>query len=94
MSDPIITIKDIEKIAGLASLDLDQQEKQQFVKQFEEILGYFKKLEGAPTAELSDHPVDDSSHLRPDTAEHSDVSPGQFSPYLEDGYFKVPKVIE
>ena len=94
MSDSIITRKDIDKIAELASLELNAEEKDQFVKQFEDILGYFKKIEAAPTTELQEHPVDSGTHLREDTAEDSPVSPEQFSPYLEDGFFKVPKVIE
>ncbi len=34
------------------------------------------------------------SHSREDKIEKSTVSPEQFSPYLENGFFKVPKVID
>ena len=94
MSDPIISLQDIEKIAELASLELTGEEKQRFVKQFEDLLGYFQRIDAAPLAEVEDHPVDSASHLRPDEAEASHVALESFSRHLENGHFKVPRVIE
>ena len=48
--------------------------------------------------EISDVNCDaDENHLsngREDKAVKSPISPEQFSPYLEKGFFKVPKVID
>jgi aspartyl-tRNA(Asn)/glutamyl-tRNA(Gln) amidotransferase subunit C len=94
MAEPIITLQDIERIAELASLALSDEEKQRFVKQFEDILTYFKQIDAAPAPALHDHAVDEADHLRDDVARPSGVRPDEFSPYLESGHFKVPKVIE
>jgi len=94
MSDKIIDRAQIEKIAELASLELSDAEKEAFVGQFEDILGYFKTIDSAPLEELHDHDVDAQDHLRDDEARVSDVDPEKFSPYMESGHFKVPKVIE
>ena len=94
MADPIITRKDIDRIAQLASLELNEAEKQTFVRQFEDILTYFKKLDAAPLSDVQDHPPDAADHLRDDEPRVSGVQPASFSPYLESGHFKVPKVIE
>ena len=94
MAEPIITLQDIERIAELAALELTPEEKQRFVQQFEDILTYFKKIDAAPVSDVQDHPVDTADHLRDDVARPSGVRPDEFSPYLESGHFKVPKVIE
>jgi aspartyl-tRNA(Asn)/glutamyl-tRNA(Gln) amidotransferase subunit C len=95
MAEPIITLQDIERIAELAALELTAEEKQRFVKQFEDILTYFKKIDAAPLGELRDVPVPDAlARLRDDVARPSGLHPDEFSPHLESGHFKVPKVIE
>ncbi|MCH9045423.1 MAG: Asp-tRNA(Asn)/Glu-tRNA(Gln) amidotransferase subunit GatC [SAR324 cluster bacterium] len=94
VAEPIITLAEIEKIARLASLELTQEEKEQFVRQFEDILTYFKKLDAVQLSELQDRPAESTGHMRDDAVVKSDVVPESFSPYLESGHFKVPKVIE
>lgn len=94
MAEPIITLADIERIAELAALELTDAEKQRFVRQFEDILKYFKKIDAAPLTEVRDHPVDAAEHWRADEVRPSHARPEDFSPYLEAGHFKVPKVIE
>jgi aspartyl-tRNA(Asn)/glutamyl-tRNA(Gln) amidotransferase subunit C len=94
MAERIISLQDIDRIAELAALELTDAEKQQFVRQFEDILTYFRKIDAAPAGEVHDHPVDAADHLRDDVARPSGLRPDAFSPYLESGHFKVPKVIE
>lgn len=97
MTKPIITLADIEKIGALASLELSAAEKAQFVQQFEGILGYFQIIDRVPLPDLHDphdHDPDAADHLRDDLAVSSGVSPDTFSPHLENGHFKVPKVLE
>ncbi len=94
MPKPIITLADIEKIGELASLELSQQEKQEMVKQFEDILAYFRKIDQVQLPKLRDPSTDMANTMREDEVVESGVSPDSFSDHLEDGHFKVPRVIE
>ena len=89
------TPEEVRKIARLSSLDLTEKETKVFAEQFSTILEYFELLK---EVEISDVNCDaDENHLnngREDKVSKSSVSPEQFSPYLEKGYFKVPKVID
>ena len=89
------TPKEVTKIARLSSLELTEKETEKFADQFSTILGYFELLK---EVEISDVNCDaDENHLsngREDKVVESPVSPEQFSPYLEKGFFKVPKVID
>lgn len=92
-------IEEIEKIAGLARLELTDEEKTMFSRQFEQILNYFKVIDSAPQPEADSSTGEDNSpsanpHFREDKAVDSGISPREFSPHMEDGHFKVPKVIE
>ncbi len=98
-SIPIMfSIAEIEKIAELACLELTEEEKRGFAEDFESILGYFKIIDSAklpvegPAEQVGQEK--EMQGFREDRAEASGVEPGEFSPYLEDGHFKVPKVIE
>ncbi len=88
-------IEEVHKMARLSSLALTEKEAKVFAKQFAVILDYFELLK---TAEIPEIETDsDESYLvsgREDKVMKSKVSPEQFSPYLEDGFFKVPRVID
>jgi aspartyl/glutamyl-tRNA(Asn/Gln) amidotransferase C subunit len=94
MSEPNIDLADIEKIAELASLELSEGEKRQLVQQFQEILAYFRKIDAVALPERTETSAEPPAPLREDEAVPSGVSPETFSPHLENGHFKVPKVIE
>ena len=89
------TPAEVKKIAKLSSLELTDKETELFAEQFSSIMEYFELLK---EVEISDVSRDsDESHLndgRDDKVVKSNVSPEQFSPYLEKGFFKVPKVID
>lgn len=88
-------VEEIEKIATLARLELTGQEKETLARQFEEILNYFKIMEDAPAGNARAADFGPAGPLfREDVAVTSGVSPEDFSPHLENGHFKVPKVIE
>lgn len=91
-------IEEIEKIAELASLELTDDEKNMFAKQFEDILNYFKVIDSAPqpkaAADSAQASANHNPRFREDEAVDSGISPKDFSPHMEDGHFKVPKVIE
>ena len=89
------TPAEVRKIARLSSLELSEKETKLFAEQFFTILEYFELLK---EVEISDISRDaDENHLkngREDKVIKSNVFPEQFSPYLEKGFFKVPKVID
>ena len=86
---------EVRKIARLSSLELTDKETEVFAEQFSGILDYFELLK---TANIPESAADaDESHLlgdREDKMEESPVAPEQFSAYLENGFFKVPRVID
>ena len=85
----------VSKIARLSSLELTEKETKVFAEQFSTILEYFELLK---EVEISDVNCDvNENHLsigREDKVVKTPVSPEQFSPYLDKGFFKVPKVID
>ena len=86
--------EDVRKIAALSSLELTDEEVAKFVEQFTVIMKYFEKLKEVDVGELADR--DDQLQVdgRDDICTESEVSPDQFSPYLDGKFFKVPRVIE
>ena len=66
-----------------------------YSKEFNTIFEYFEVLK---TAELGEEVEEQSIHLpgegREDERITSSVTPQDFSPYLENGFFKVPRVID
>ena len=87
--------EEVRKIARLSSLELTEQETDIFAEQFSVILDYFELLKTAEIPEVAAE-TDESylSACREDKMVKSLVSPEQFSPYLENGFFKVPRVID
>ncbi|MDC0154696.1 Asp-tRNA(Asn)/Glu-tRNA(Gln) amidotransferase subunit GatC [bacterium] len=89
------SLKEVQKIARLSSLELTEKETEVFAEQFSGIMEYFELLKSANISDVVTNL--DESHLgggRKDKMVKSLVSPDQFSPYLEDGFFKVPRVID
>ena len=88
------SIEEVKKVARLSSLELTDKETEIFAEQFSGIMDYFELLK---TADIPETVIDvNESHLsrtREDKMEKSPVSPEQFSAYLENGFFKVPRVI-
>ena len=86
--------EDVRKIEALSSLELTDEEVGKFVEQFTVILKYFEKLKEVDVGELAAR--DDQLQVdgRDDICTESEVSPDQFSPYLDGKFFKVPRVIE
>lgn len=93
-----ITIKDVEHVAKLARLELNDVEKQQFTEQLNAILEYAGQLENLPTDD-----VQPTSHAMPlvNVMREDQVRPSLpiekvmlNAPEEEDGQFKVPAVLE
>ena len=89
------TPEEVSKIARLSSLELTEKETETFAEQFSTIIGYFQLLK---EVEISNVDCDaDPNHLnnvREDKVVKSLISPENFSPYVEKGFFKVPKIID
>ena len=84
----------VRKIAALSSLELTDDEVGKFAEQFTEILKYFEKLKEIDIGNLADRDDQLQVNGRDDICSDSEVSPDQFSPYLDGKFFKVPRVIE
>jgi aspartyl-tRNA(Asn)/glutamyl-tRNA(Gln) amidotransferase subunit C len=89
---------DIEKIAKLARLELSDEEKEIFGNHLDQILTYMEQLNRLDTTgvEPTYHAIFIENVFREDEARPSF---GQeevlgIAPDEEDGYFKVPRIIE
>ena len=63
MSDPAVDPEEVRHVAGLARVDLDDEEVERYAEQFAEVLGYFETLEEVPDVEADPELV---NVLRPD----------------------------
>jgi aspartyl-tRNA(Asn)/glutamyl-tRNA(Gln) amidotransferase subunit C len=93
-----ITIKDVEHVAKLARLVLDESEKQQFTGQLNAILKYAEQLEQLNTDDVlpTSHAMPLVNVMRKDEARPSLPLEKVLlnAPDEEDGQFKVPAVLE
>lgn len=93
-----INKKDIEYIANLSRIELNEHEKEMFVHQLSDILSYIEKLNNLNTENVKPlaYAMNVSNVFRGDKLEHSipleDVLLN--APAVKDVFFKVPKVIE
>lgn len=86
---------DVKKVAKLARLKLTADEEQYYEKRFKEILDYVGLLsEVAIDSDMKEKDESLQVVYRADNRQDSPVSPDQFSDYIEDKFFKVPKIIE
>ncbi|HBB56445.1 TPA: Asp-tRNA(Asn)/Glu-tRNA(Gln) amidotransferase subunit GatB [Patescibacteria group bacterium] len=93
---------DVNKVAKLARIDIEENEKDKFQKEFEAILGYMDKLSEIDSSGIGEFAVDKSAlntnNLR------NDIDPHQTSlhtkrvleeaPSSENGYIKVKHVFQ
>ncbi|MDX2470035.1 MAG: Asp-tRNA(Asn)/Glu-tRNA(Gln) amidotransferase subunit GatC [SAR324 cluster bacterium] len=86
---------DVQKVAKLARLKLTEEEERVVGQKFKDVLGYIATLEEVEiTGELAGKDESEQVLYRPDKNVVSPVKPEDFSPHMENGFFKVPKVIE
>jgi len=86
-----VTPADVRHVAGLARVDLTEEEVDRFTEQFADILEYFETLDAVP--ETDDDP-ELVNVLRADEVREglSQAEALRNAPETEDGYFKGPKV--
>lgn len=88
----------VQYVAGLARLDLSEEETERFTLQLNTVLSYMDKLNELDTSsvECMSHVIDVFNAFRRDMTEESfsqDVTLLN-APEKENGFFKVPKIIE
>ncbi len=92
MQNPVIDQALIKKIAKLAALELSDAEKVLFTEQFKSILGIVRQVQEADTGDV----VRESTAtlpLRKDEPVQSNIDVADFSPHVENGFFKAPKIL-
>jgi aspartyl-tRNA(Asn)/glutamyl-tRNA(Gln) amidotransferase subunit C len=93
-----LTREQVQHIALLARLQLDEDEFDDVVDKLSRIVDFVDQLQTAPTENVLPmaHPVDQPQRLRPDVVtEHIDRDAIQaHAPAVQNGFYLVPKVIE
>jgi aspartyl-tRNA(Asn)/glutamyl-tRNA(Gln) amidotransferase subunit C len=93
-----ITIETIEHVAKLARLNLTEQEKEKLTVEMANIISYVDKLNELDTSGISPtaHVIPMKNVFREDKVENSYNREKILAnaPAVEDGCFKVPKVVE
>ncbi len=93
-----ITVEKVEDIAHLARLAIDEQHKQQYANELSNILNYVDKMNAVATENLAplSNPHDAAQRCRNDIVTESNQRElfQQNNPYVENGLYLVPKVIE
>lgn len=91
MSDSAVGPADVEHVAELARVDLDEGEIETFSEQFAEILEYFEALDEVPEIE---HEPELKNVMRSDEIREGLNREDALAnaPESEDGYFKGPNV--
>ncbi len=82
---------EVEHVADLARIHLDDEEIERFAAQFDDILEYFDALDDVPETERE---AELSNVFRPDEVREGLTQEEALrnAPETEDGYFKGPKV--
>jgi aspartyl-tRNA(Asn)/glutamyl-tRNA(Gln) amidotransferase subunit C len=93
----MITKEDVEHISWLASIKIEDEEKDEFVEQFNTILEYFHQLDEVDTdgVEPTYRVVDLANIFREDVARKSlsQEEALKNAPRRENGYFKSPRIV-
>lgn len=97
----IITKRDVEKVAGLARVEIDESEKEKFAQQLSDVLGYFNELsqldlKGADVEEVKHLNIDDNQARDDEVrqcAESDREKIRQQFPERKNNYLKVKAVL-
>lgn len=89
---------DVEKIAHLARLSIEEDDIPHYAKDLNNILGLVEQMSAVDTTDILPmaHPLDAHQRLRPDEVTEVDQREAfqAIAPKTEDGVYLVPKVIE
>ena len=92
-----INKEEVQKVAHLARLELNENEINNHVEQLEKILDYVRQLEKIDTDNVpcTTRAIEVINVFRKDEKKNSDCNKEllELGPSREDNYFKVPKII-
>ncbi len=95
--DEMITREDVEHISWLASIKIEDEEKDELVGHFNSILEYFHQLDEVDTEGVEPtYRVVDLANVFRDDAPALSLSQGEAlknAPRMENGYFKSPRIV-
>ena len=98
MTEPKISLKEVEHVARLSRLELSQADKERMRAQLDSILAYIDKLRTLDTegVEPTSHAVPMTNVMREDTARPSLPQSAMLAnaPDRSGDFFRVPKIIE
>ena len=93
-----VTKKDMADVAVLSRLSIAAEEEDKYLGQLDAFLQYVENLEGVDTAEVqpTTYALPMQNVFRADEVKTSLAREAALSnaPLAEDGYFKVPKILE
>lgn len=91
-----VTAKDVQHVAKLAELAVEESELPALTAQMDRIVGFVAQLaEQSDAADLARYvPGPDAAPLRDDVVRPADLArpPASFAPEFVDGFFVVPKL--
>lgn len=97
-SKPSLQKQDIEKIAHLARLDINEADVPDYARELSNILGLMEQMSAVETEGVVPmaHPLDAHQRLREDvvTEQNQREQLQANAPQVENGLFLVPQVIE
>ena len=89
---------DIKHLCNLSKLNLDEDEQSVFLSQMQSILGMIEELQEVDTGDIEPmaHPLQMSQRLRVDEITEFNERDKYLknTEFTEDGFYKVPKVID
>lgn len=96
----MITKKEVQRIAKLARLNIDEKEEEKFTKELSSILNYVEKLKKVNIAEIkpTSHPFDIENVKRRDTAQEPNKEVSReivkAAPAQIENYIKVKTILK
>jgi len=98
MTEPKISLKDVEHVARLARLELSDADKERMRRELDSILSYIDKLRAVDTegVEPTSHAVPLTNVMREDVTRSSFAQSDMLAnaPERSGDFFRVPKIIE
>ncbi|PYO58030.1 MAG: Asp-tRNA(Asn)/Glu-tRNA(Gln) amidotransferase subunit GatB [Candidatus Rokuibacteriota bacterium] len=98
MTEPKISLKDVEHVARLARLELSDADKERMRRELDSILSYIDKLRAVDTegVEPTSHAVPLTNVMREDVTRSSFPQSDMLAnaPERSGDFFRVPKIIE
>lgn len=93
-----VTKKDIENVAVLSRLSIPEEDQEQTIQDLDEILTYMDNLQSVPTDDVkpTTYALPIQNVFREDEVRETLPREAalQNAPLRENGYFKVPRVLE